>query len=309
MLRDNTLFILGAGAHCSYGFPSGKQLKNDIIEVIEKSLSSSGDEDFLLMATYGAAPSEDVQRQNCRSFLNALSNSGQPSIDAFINANRHMVGFETIGKGAIAQVLLKYEKKHEDKKDDWLQYLFEEMIDGVSSLENFSDKRSVSFITFNYDRFLEIWLYTKIKNSYGCSHEEALAALKKIEIKHVYGELGSFPIVETKSGLDWVHASKGIRTIYDTSLDVGVIESSKDMLRNANSICLLGFGFHRENIELLELSTNFSMCDGHIYASRFGITDAERIRYEQRVDSAKNMSWSLEGEKCLQALRRFPLFV
>ena len=194
MIEKNTVFVLGAGASCSYGFPNGEELTKAVVSAVERSLSIDDlSNSFLLLNTYHVAPSEDVQPNKCRAFVTALSNAGQASIDAFLYTNRRRHGFDVIGKGAIAQVLLKYEEELRTKQsdDDWLSYLFKIMIDGISSSDQFIEKNKVSFITFNYDCFLEEWLYTKIKYSFGLD-ATALEVFSKIPIHHVYGMLGSF---------------------------------------------------------------------------------------------------------------------
>jgi hypothetical protein len=254
VITNYTVFILGAGASCSYGFPSGEQLMHEVA-----AIAKDDPDNFLLLATYKIAKEEDVQINRCRAFVEALSNAGQASIDAFLHTNRNKQGFDVIGKAAIARVLLKYEEdlkntqNNEINNDDWLSYLFKIMTDGINSKDQFIEKNNVSFITFNYDCFLEKWFYTRIKHSFGLDDTSALDVLDKIPIHHVYGMLGSFPDNNKNKRHPWVTASTKIKTIFDAEKDLTTLNNAKSLLERANVICLLGFGFHPENIALLDL--------------------------------------------------------
>lgn len=309
MIESPTVFVLGAGAHCSYGLPSGEELKQEAVAVARReSLRGTEDGSFLLMAREGAARLEEVQRHRCEAFAEAMANAGQASIDAFLEANRHQLGFHAIGKGAIAQVLLHHEQKDiPQSDDDWLNYLFRIMLDGVKSSREFTEKNRVSFITFNYDRLLERWLLQRIKYSFGLEDADALNVLHLIPIQHVYGTLGQFPTPTPVSPRAWIQASKSIRTIFDTEHDPLALDVAKAMLASAHSVCLLGFGFHRENIELLDLVRYARACKGLVAASRFDIFDVEWDRVA-RPFAGINIRRASPQDKCLAALRHLPIF-
>lgn len=308
MIENQTVFILGAGAHCSYEFPSGEELKSEVISAVKASINAQNDNSFLVMPQYGAAKNEEVQSARCKSFALALENAGHASIDAFLNSNQHQLGFQPIGKGAIAQVLLEYEKKAKlGGKDDWIGYLFKVLLDGVKSADELIEKNKIGFITFNYDRFLEIYLHTKIKYSFGIEDAIALEVLKKIPIIHIYGTLGDFPRIEEGVSTAWVRASKGIRTIFDTEKNDSYIESAKELLSSAHTLCLLGFGYHRENIELLDLVNFAQEVKGIVCSSRFGIEDAEWDRYTKPFNTL-NILAAHRSQMCLGALRTLPIF-
>jgi hypothetical protein len=290
MIETPTTFILGAGAHRSYGFPTGEQLKTKIIGAVEESLREDSRDSFLLLETYKVAKYDEVQPSVCRHFIKALTNSGQPSIDAFLNSNSHIEGFSKIGKGAIAKVLLAHESSAEDSEDDdWLKYLFQVMLEGVRAPSEFIDKNNVSFVTYNYDRFLESWLYSRIQSSFGLSDSEALDILNQIPIVHIYGMLGKFPIPqeEIDDRNPWVPASVGIRTIFESEVHSGELENANALLDSSHKICLLGFGFHRENIELLKLHERSS---AQLYATRFDLREAEWNRLTTIFGARKPIS-------------------
>jgi len=305
MIESPTVFVLGAGAHCSYGFPSGEEL---IAKAISAVKADEGQ--FLALENIGAAKLQEVQPARAMAFADALTQAGQSSIDAFLNANRHQVGFQPIGKAAIAQVLLEYERKTFPRSDDdWLTYLFRVLLDQVNSPAELTERNKIGFITFNYDRFLELWLHERIIHSFGIDEKSALDVLRRIPIYHVYGMLGEFPISNTTGQYDWLHASTGIRTIFDTGHDESTLDAAKNLLANAHVICLLGFGFHRENIDLLDLSDHGHNCPGIVASSRYGITDEEWRRLMKKYFPHRIVTKSDSvDQKCLDTLRHLPIF-
>lgn len=307
MISGETVFIVGAGAHCSYGFPSGRKLKSDIISFVDESINGYPDINLLHLPSRGVGTANDVQPENMRRFVRALTDAGQPSIDAFINANLHMPGFETIGKASIAKVLLDYEESATpSSNEDWLEYLFEVLIEGVGSPQQFVTENNVSFITFNYDTYLERWLLSRIKSSFGLEIGQALEVLTSIPILHVYGDLGTFQRSTTDKLKSWVIATKKIRIIYDAEINDRNVNACKSLLEAAKSVCLLGFGYHQENIDILNLGHYVSQGIFNIFGTRYDITDAEFDRCLRRLGSG--ISNSSSSHKCRDALRNLSIF-
>lgn len=309
MIERSTVFVLGAGAHCSYGFPNGKSLKKEAVSAVRISLDPDSAYNMHRLSAILRDRPEEFQRERVEAFATALENSGQASIDAFLNANRHQLGFETIGKAAIAQVLLQRERKIQELGDDWLSYLFEVMIDGIDSPTEFIEKNKVSFVTFNYDTFLEHWLEKKIQHSFGIDTESASELLKRIPIHHVYGSLLSTDTTLQPCEDAWIRASRGIRTIFDTERYNDEIAKSKQLLSSADVVCLLGYGFHRENSQLLALTESVNRSNCLLLSSRFDIQDQEWARMTIPFSAASiHIQFAHYSHKCLHALRTLPIF-
>lgn len=317
MIEYSSVFVLGAGAHVSYGFPSGQSLKEACVVCASEG---SGDDksDFAFWRfgeTQGVHP-QQISGTECDEFIIALSKCGHPSIDAFLNVNRHRKDFQIIGKATIAQVLLSVEqeresteesKSHAESDDDWLSYLFAEMLDGVSSSDEFGMTSKVGFVTFNYDRFLERWLFERIKHSFTLDNDKAFELLGRIPVHHVYGTLGAFDPNYYVADANWIEAAKNIKTIFDAEHDPVALNTCKDLIANAEKICLLGFGFHQENIQLLELPDRAMPNKKRVLCSRFGLTNEEWKR-KTRLFPDDCITSSAEHQKCLQALRTLPIF-
>jgi hypothetical protein len=139
----------------------------------------------------GSIPSaleDDFGGPAARAFLSALRFSGKGSVDAFLE---HRPDLIEIGKYAIALALLRFEVPNAvfAPQQSWYEYLFNRL---NATIDEFSQNR-LGVITFNYDRSLEWYLHTALKNSYKLGADEARNALDAITFIHVHGSLGALP--------------------------------------------------------------------------------------------------------------------
>ena len=189
MISKKTVFVLSAGASWPYGFPTTQELRRKICQEfpvhLEKLISGEGESSVLRRA----------QVQEAKELSAAFSTSSTQSIDLFLARNHK---FSEIGKMAIVLCILQAEDtscfredmKHE--KQDWYSYLFARMTEQLIEPESFKlfGKNKVAFITFNYDRSLEHFLYESLSNSFGSAPKEKIIdELNKIPIFHVYGKV------------------------------------------------------------------------------------------------------------------------
>jgi len=272
MITKRTVLVLGAGASVPFGFPSGGQLLEEICD----KLSSENSEEFKFLLLYAPKPRDII------TFRDALSRSGQPSVDAFLE-NR--TEFIDVGKGAIAMALLPYERTEalfEGKRpENWYQYLFNLL---STSFQKF-DQNKLSIITFNYDRSLEHYLFTALKNTYKLTDQKCAETLSLIPIIHVYGKLGPLPweriereffnsqtnAVPFDSTCDpnlishenyewykniWFNLAKdNIKIIHEGIEDDKEFNKAHQLLKSAERICFLGFGYHEINLERLRIDS------------------------------------------------------
>jgi SIR2-like domain len=129
-------------------------------------------------------------------------------------------------------------------------------------------KKKISFITFNYDRSLEFFLMTSLKNRFKKSQNEVAEKLKKIPIVHLYGKLGPLPW-EVITDNDYYRnyeplvlphhlrkSSKSLKIIYDKlELDNPEFKQAKILLGAARKIYFLGFGYHKDNLDRLKIKS------------------------------------------------------
>ena len=202
-------------------------------------------------------------------FKNAMQGSGSPSIDSFMYEHKDVAGYPAIGRLLVPFVLRPKEfKQHFNREtiiglngtgQDWMSYLFRQMLDGCNGIEDFFARNSVAFITFNYDRALEHFFYIRLKNTFHLSSADALAALTMIEIIHVYGSFGEYDPTkikeETVTVQGMLEAGKNIHLMYEDRGQNPGIERANQMLHSHyKRWVFLGFGFDSANIRILGLT-------------------------------------------------------
>jgi hypothetical protein len=273
MIKKPTLLILGAGASAPYGYPTGKQLR-DII--LNNTLNSS------VMRFYAFC---GFDQSLVKQFIQSLRKSASPSIDYFLEKRKEFI---EIGKFAITKALIQYENPDGlHIVDNWYQYLFNKLTENTT-FDQF-DKNNLKIITFNYDRSLEFFLVDTLQNLYGKSEKECWEKLKKIPIIHVHGQIGFLPFQEknpirqyfTMSDPTLVkESSKSIRIIHEEELSNDeVFNVAYKLLVESEKICFLGFGYHSINLQRLKINT--ILIEGReILGTSHGFTTKEKKAIE-----------------------------
>lgn len=275
MINRPTVFILGAGTSIPYNYPSGKELVKEI------TTGLSNRETLFQLCSKLEFSADEVN-----IFAHALNFSGDFSIDAFLERNPKFVD---LGKVAITLTLIDRENTgtlFSGGEDKWYGDLLNEL--KSPSISDF--KNNVSFLTFNYDRSFEHYLYTSIKNSYQISDEKCADVVNAIPIIHLHGQIGNLPwqvnddtgrpyhpqvpacrtVIDslnprTASGISTptlsaaVHYIKGIsrqiKIIHEADVEKDVeFKKAHELLSDADNIYFLGFGYNDENLKRLKIS-------------------------------------------------------
>jgi len=286
MIKEKTVFVLGAGASKPFGFPTGAELKTNICKNFIDKLKIC---DLEKLRDIGLFPDEILRR--AQLFINSFAGTPDLSIDSYININE---SFSYLAKKAIIFEILNCEKKLQDKFStdtinidyDWFGYLFREMLEETYSLETFFTNK-VSFITFNYDSSLEYLFLKSLKNQFIDSEiKEILKFNEKIKIIHVYGRVSN-PFMENRQnikdgyrfgenayfyGFDDQDVNN-ILTISERSGEQNV--DIRNELNSAKRIFILGFGFNKENVDMLKFDANKEQW---LFATGIGLTEKETIK-------------------------------
>ena len=314
MITKETLFILGAGASVPYGYPTGNELRNDICRNFEKRIVELTEKD-------PESSPLDVRQiaKEAHEFTNVFFNSSTPSIDLFLARNRH---FSEIGKKAIVLSILESEKNSSfrenmvDRTQDWYSYLFHKMTDDLIQPESYDyfDANQVAFVTFNYDRALEHFLYESLSNAFSSvPSEKIISLLRRIQIFHVYGIVDKLPWQggNTKYMDDYSLTSidkmqNNIRLIHERiRLDIRAMEVA---MNNASRFYFLGFGYAKENLDVLGIRKFFNE-DQEIYGTALGMTRKEisekydYLRINLKNKQIKSDNPMLEPVDCYKLLR------
>jgi hypothetical protein len=244
MITKRTVFVLGAGASEPFGFPTGAELYQKVVD----GLREGPDVDFF--RNDAGYSSSDI-----RTFRDALFLSGKNSVDAFLE---HRLEFVEIGKAAMSRVLVLREAENGlfRPQHNWLRYAYDRL---SASFEEFGNN-AISFVTFNYDRSVEHFLFTALRNSYGRSEAECKELMGKIPIIHLHGRLGFLPW-ERDGGRPYdqtidlkvlKYCVQNIKIVSEdiTDRDNEFVEARK-LLEKAERIYFLGFGYAPTNMQRL----------------------------------------------------------
>ena len=251
MISRKTVLILGAGASQPYGFPLGRQLLNQIC--LQLSPENRENDHHKVLRDLGHTPN-DIE-----TFRDALRFTDYNSVDEFLEYDPNLMD---IGKHAIASALIPYEDEKllfppHTKGDHWYKLLADALdIRSKSVYDN-----QVSVLTFNYDRSLEVYLFTVIHERSECSVTEAIEILQSIPIIHLYGDLGQFgctnqdaqkysPDLKTarvKAG------AESMKIIHESEDQTPEFDQGVELLEQAECIYFLGFGYHPTNVRRLRV--------------------------------------------------------
>jgi hypothetical protein len=338
MIQEKTVFVLGAGASCPYGYPSSARLR----ELICLNVG--------FMNHYTDYRKSNLTIKAAQDFITAFSKSSIQSIDMFIANNPKLA---RIGKYIIAFEIFRAERdslfgeeakwrqeersKPSDSKirrnyvlgtadylgGDWYFYLFNQLIRELpqkDGLPDFSDHR-IAFITFNYDRSLEQFFYEALRYSFTeVSEYRIVENLKQLKILHIFGQIAPLEWQDSEKGVNYKpdinenllqNSAINIKTIYEQK-ESPEINTAQQLLAQAKQIFFLGFGYAEENLEILKpqdrkkkdsriYGTTFGLEPGEIHNINFRIIGWLPVHYSERVEIGNRDN--AENMDCLKLLR------
>jgi hypothetical protein len=268
MITEPTVFILGAGASKPYGYPTGAELRRFICNNFISYLAKSSFSDH---------PQVDPQKRSkyetkAQELTETFRSSSNPSIDIFLSRNKQ---YSYIGKMAIACGIFHEEKDNKEKfrekvdaNVDWYTYLYHRMTETLIEHDDFKNfsKNKINFITFNYDRSLEHFFYESFTNTFTQIPYDTFSVdeLLPFEILHIFGQLVQLPW-QDKGGIEYGYSGKvnleelcdNIKIIYEKNDNPDILKTVKSLLSNAKQIFFLGFGYHNENLNILNIPDVF----------------------------------------------------
>ncbi len=304
MIQHETVLVLGAGASMPYGYPSGRKLREMLIN----------------QDLYQPLVKFELIREHAlESFCRTFQFSGMRSIDAFLSRRGHETlpgsnaTVEEIGKMGIAVALRSSKSLNSlfhspseivgisniDREDNWYEYLWDRLTQGVSATNvDFFKSNRLTIVTFNYDLSLEHYLFNAMTNSYGIAEGQARELLGCIKFVHLYGKLSGNPYsarFNYSLNSDYLENlvradSKLIEVIDERRREkTESFEAAFHALETAERICFLGFGFDSTNVNRLQLpelllnrarshnsDQRFAPKWPQISATTIGFEDAER---------------------------------
>ena len=289
------MFILGAGASKPYGYPTGKELRKFIYSVFKSQFSdyySYDKRDYPSQDTFVKLHSHKIEH-----FAEVFYKSSTQSIDLFLSRNPQFAEFGKMGiiAGIVdAERKSKFREEMENEKQDWYTYLYTRMTSSLITKESYPEfaKNKVNFITFNYDRSLEYFIYESFTNSFRESQVDGRIRTSKekglefnqlipFSFLHVYGKIAPF-FWESDIPLEYGFEDKilpdqlteNIKVIHERNDDAIKVEIKK-LINWAHRIYFLGFAYADENMEILDIPQSI-LKRHHVFGTAMGSTERER---------------------------------
>ncbi len=262
MIEKETVFILGAGASKPYQYPTGDELRKYICDDYNMPFDKNSINRF---------PEDEFEY-----FKERFKSAGPAiSIDKFLSTNSSNDIFNKIGRfGIITKITdseIKSEESLHNDNENWISLLLNKMTSpSEDGYENFCNNR-VHFITFNYDRSFEHYLFdafksvyiTKFRSDGGYDNIAEILKYFKPDILHIYGCIAPLNWEDTNNGvgygnkwnnLDLYAYIENIKIIYDDRKENKDILRARSLIEKAKRIYFLGFGYDEDNLNLLGLS-------------------------------------------------------
>jgi hypothetical protein len=281
VFKTKTVFIVGAGASCELGLPSGAQLKDDIAKLLNITFpdgyhQKTGDPDI---CECFRALAREQNMQSINEFLKKSCHIRDSlplalSIDNFLDAHKDDQLIEQCGKLAIAKAIVNAEQISilrrmfsKDRKANfsalegtWLLKFFQMLTENVRKEEIGDIFANISIITFNYDRCIEQFLPFALSQYYGLDEIAAQQACQRLTIIHPYGQVGWLPWQKDQDQVpfgadrfDLIKVSSMLRTFAEGMADPIQRVQIETLMHNAESVVFLGFAFHPMNMDILKL--------------------------------------------------------
>ncbi len=259
---DPTTFVIGAGTSIPFGMPSG-------FELLKKICQSDCDLDQTRYPffTHAANTCLNPYTKNPHDdFREKLRTSSFDSVDRFIQDNEEYVDY---AKACISHILLQAEKNAAFHCTDALyqkvnQNAFRRLWNAMGQPGDVSrEVHRHRFVTFNYDRLLEHFVYTSLRQGQRFSREDAMNVVETLDIVHVYGSLGKYEGETINSYADKVEGSfnasthsfrQAVKSLSLLLTDRASNENSERVtqhFRDAPNVVVLGFGFDYTNCQYL----------------------------------------------------------
>lgn len=320
-MSKNTVYIVGAGASCEVGLPTGDALKKIISMTLsvqtnicmedyitDKEISNALE--YLTFKEKDRVSEFQAYKDECRKISQNMSLA--ISIDNYIDTHRGNKKLELCGKLSIVKSILNAERGSKLYFEDstagyfdfnklestWYVPFFKTLTENCTVDELSSRLKYVTLIIFNYDRCIEHFLYNALKSYYNLSMERTIELLDLVTFVHPYGTVGTLPWQKTSKNevvfggeLDssrLVGFASEIRTFTEGGKSNGIT-----ILQNKMSITerviFIGFAYHPLNMELLSSPLSDGYRTGtrpRCFATSYGasISDEELIE-----DSIKNL--------------------
>ncbi len=255
--------------------------------------------------TYAKIPLRQIEE--LINLMSALEQFDPVSIDSFLNNHK---SHSLAGKIMIVYTLLKCEDKSEfelyaKSNDNWYSYLIGDILSGCNEAKDILGN-NLDFISFNYDLSLDYCLLKKLSNVEILKDDrDAQGYINQLvtqKIKHVYGKLYDDKLIDrysmyqstpsnqttsmqTERFLKAIESRDLIKLINEERLS-GDTEVYASLIKEAEKVIIIGFGFDRDNLNILGFPSQLSD-----YAN---VLHSKKILYMDYEGKMKSLSAQFE---------------
>ncbi|CAN7287530.1 hypothetical protein [Devosia sp. LjRoot3] len=311
MFRSKTVLVIGAGASFEVGLPVGTTLLKTIVEMVDIRFSryqqtqGSGPLYEALKLAVGSTSGDVLQPYIEAGAQLAKSARQAMSIDNVIDALEDRT-VELMGKLGITQAILEAEGASPrfvlpdgssasldmtKFESTWYNSLSKLLTENVRKSEIDRIFDNVEIINFNYDRCLEHYLPYSLSEYYGVSLDKARSVVSTLRMHRPYGSVGLLPWQEKEGPkVDFgqpspravAQVSGSIRTFTEQERNEEALQEIKRAISASDQVVFLGFGYHRQNVELLSNPVSFWAA---VYGTAMQISESDRsvVQKELRV--------------------------
>ncbi|MCC8932417.1 hypothetical protein [Rhizobium sp. 'Codium 1'] len=280
MFKDNSVFVVGAGASHEFGLPIGWDLTQTIKANCDIVLNQWGEYQSGSRAVFNhyvrmfSTQSED----NVDKIKSRLRASWQirdgiesaDSIDEYIFRYTSDPLIAEVGKLNIAHAISSAESKSllkvkegsvfdvRDATNTWIWGFAKALMNGIRADDVSEVGNNITIICFNYDRCIEHYLeHALAQGFHGLTATEAKSIVESINIIHPYGWLGDlqrFPYGDTRQ---FPAMADNIITWSESVRDPEIISKMRLAIEGASQIVFMGFGFAAQNMDLLDCRRDY----------------------------------------------------
>ncbi len=335
MFRRDTVFIVGAGASSEVGLPVGSKLATLISDLMRFEFDfgqmTKGDGEI-----FAAWDRHFLDNDKLNEHMRAARRLSDgiflvKSIDDFLHIHEHDECLKFCGKTSIVRLILEAERTsklfidHADKSqtiniqdinNTWYVE-FAKMLTvrrRKEDLGNLFD--GISIVCFNYDRCIQHFLIHALMPLYSIKKEAAEAVVSSLEIYHPYGTVGELqtnlkpqgtPFGDRVDGETLLRLSNGIRTFNEQVDDAETLNALKAKIADAETLVFLGFGYHEQNMDLLQ-----PVEKGHIqraFGTARNISEFDCIQVRNKISNlGKRNFQTMQIDKELSCINLFQEF-
>lgn len=277
MFKSKTVFIVGAGASHEVGLPVGEGLKVQIAERLtlnavdefRHALSDREIENAIIRYC-------SQNRIRLEPFFEAAKTISDTmpitkSIDTFLNSFRGDEVIEICAKLAIARSIIEAERYSELRHDTitnsapdfklisktWFAQFNKLLCDEIRPENLDTIFNNVSFISFNYDRCIEHFLFHALKVHFRLDFVTTMQLMKRLVILHPYGQVGPLDYANNSSvpfgssNYNLLNLVPQIKTFSERLKDSDGLTKIREEIESAEILVFLGFAYHEQNLNLL----------------------------------------------------------